>query len=48
MALSKAEASVGRAEATWIKCAKITIVALLLSVAVKRYARQTVSQCQFA
>ena len=48
MALSKAEASVGRAEATWIKCAKITIVALLLSVAVKRYARQTVSQCQYA
>jgi hypothetical protein len=31
MALSKAEASVGRVEAAWSKSAKITIVLLLLS-----------------
>ena len=32
MALSKAVASVGRLEAVWIRCAKITIVLLLASM----------------
>jgi hypothetical protein len=35
MALSKAEASEGRLEATWIKCAKITIVALVFLASVR-------------